>query len=558
MPDQVKQIIEGKTKPVCVVKEDPVSKALSLMIEHDFSQLPVIRFDGGFDIPDGIITYEGILRGVRNFNAKLEDLKVRDVMVLASTYNVENDLFDILDGLKDTNCVLVLDSHFPDLVGIVTSYDVAEYFRDRTEDMMRVEDIELIIKEFAKAAYTKEDDEIDEIKLGETISKVMTYANKDNNFSGKSKGFSDLTLTEYISILLMKETWPFFASIFNVPRDFIKELLYGVRDIRNALAHFRGDISAEQRDKLRFASEWLTRCQDEYHERKENEKNQRLMEKIKKGEITLVPIEYQESDKQQSPNVLADTASTDFSVTESATSGGRYAALADWLQSQPGRIDEVSLPLNQIEEIIGGNLPASARSHRVWWANDSQGHPHSDLWLEAGWRTTYVNLGVGKITFSRIREREKAYITFFSKLLVEFRKKADFSIRDASPDGTSWIVIQTIPRSGGSVGQFTFSFTREKQLRVELYLDLGDQAKTKLVFDKLFNQREEFHSQLGEIKWERLDNRRASRLALYHEGYIVDEQGHVELRKWAAETMVKFYNTLAQPAEKAILEVRNG
>lgn len=354
--------------------------------------------------------------------------------------------------------------------------------------------------------------------------------------------------------MLDKETWPFFAPIFGVQKSFLNELLQGVRQVRNELAHFRREITAEERDRLKFGAEWLSKRQEDFQAWEDEQEKKKWLESTKQ-------FKFQDAVPSQAETIsvaLLAASSTDFSVIESATSGGRYAALADWLQSQPGRVDSVQLLFSQIEKIVSADLPASARNHRAWWANDSVGHSHSQLWLDAGWRTTYINLTEGKITFSRIREREKAYITFFSKLLDEFRKKADFSVREASPDGASWIVIQSIPRSGASFGSFTFSFSRDKRLRIELYLDLGDKTQTKDVFDKLFEQREKFESELGEIEWERLDNRRASRLALYRGGHIAEPKEHTELRKWAAETMVKFYNTLVEPAEKAIREVKNG
>src|SRR5688572_24983249 len=107
MPYQVQQIIEGKGMPMCVSKDDAVTVALALMVEHDFSQLPVIKKVDDFDVPEGMITHEGILRGIRNFKAKIDDLRVRDVMINAPTYSLEDDLFDILDRLKETNAVLI-------------------------------------------------------------------------------------------------------------------------------------------------------------------------------------------------------------------------------------------------------------------------------------------------------------------------------------------------------------------------------------------------------------------------------------------------------------------
>ncbi len=361
-------------------------------------------------------------------------------------------------------------------------------------------------------------------------------------------------MAEYINLLTHPDTWEFFQPIFNLPVESVKGLLHSIRETRNLLAHFRGDLSAEQRDSLNFTVSWLTRCQEEYQEKKRQERFNRLeaSDRLPK-EIKNVQLDQKESDVSFA-DANAAVGSADFSIIDSAKSGGRYAALADWLQSQPGKLDQIQLTFEQLEEIIGSELPASARNHRAWWANDSVGHSHSQLWLDAGWRTTYINLTECKVTFSHIREREKAYINFFSKLLGELRKKADFDVREVSPDGASWIVLQSIPRSGTSYGSFTFSFSRDKRLRVELYLDLLDKDKTKSAFDQLYAQKEQFESQVGQIEWERLDNRRASRLALYKEGQITDEKKFPELCGWAVENMIKFYNTMIGPTEKAIRE----
>lgn len=548
MPYQVQQLIQGKGLPICVSKDDLASKALTLMIEHDFSQLPVIDRDNGYEIPLGMVTHESILRGIRNFKAKLEDLKVQHVMVSASIYSLEDDLFDILDRLKDTNAVLITEGAGPDLIGIVTNYDTSEYFRNRIEDLMRVEDIELMVRDFIKEAYSNDKKELDINKLQKSIDRVVLKAPDD-----KKKSFDDLTLYEYISLLLLSDTWEFFEPIFNLPKGSIKELLDGVRLTRNGLAHFRNNISPEQRDQLKFAVGWLSRCQEDYQSHKSKNEIEMLLTNTKETlPINIHPLEM------TAPNQLSSSLSTAYSVTDSASGGGKYATLSDWLQSQPGKIDQVQLTFDQVEEIMGTDLPASAYNHRAWWSNDAIGHSHSQEWLDAGWRTTYVNMTEGKVTFTRIGEREKAYISFFSKLLDDLKKKVDFSVKTPSPDGASWIVIQNVPRIGASFGAFSYSFSRDKRFRVELYLDLGDQAQTKAAFDSLYAKRNTLETQTGEIVWERLDNKRASRIAMYHPGQITDERTLPELRVWGAETMAKFYKTFVDPAESVILKIKNG
>ena len=57
MPYQVGQLIEGQGALVSVSKEDTVIHSLSLMIEHDFSQLPVVSKQDEFDDLEGMVTY---------------------------------------------------------------------------------------------------------------------------------------------------------------------------------------------------------------------------------------------------------------------------------------------------------------------------------------------------------------------------------------------------------------------------------------------------------------------------------------------------------------------
>ena len=56
----------------------------------------------------------------------------------------------------------------------------------------------------------------------------------------------------------------------------------------------------------------------------------------------------------------------------------------------------------EIERIIGGPLPASARRYRPWWANEQRGtHIHARAWMGAGRRTANVDLNAGTVDFVR-------------------------------------------------------------------------------------------------------------------------------------------------------------
>lgn len=527
MPYPVENLIHDRPEPVVATPDASVSLALDLMIENDYSQLPVVDSQGR---PLGLLTFDGILRGVRNFRTDLDQLHVRDAMSSVRTFDLEDDLFDLLEQLKLTNAVLIT-SGTGELVGVVTSYDSNEYFRSRAENLMHVEDIEVAIKEFILLAYTGANGEIDEEELAKAIARTGR-----NDSDRQPKAFDALSLAEYISLLGSKSTWKTFEPIFRMPWKSVHALLDAVRQTRNQLAHFKNEITAAQTDQLRFCAEWLARCRETYDQ---------LHVPEEESQAIVVP---QSQDG-------ADTGSMPI-VEETLPKDSKYTALADWLKSQPVQIDRVDLSFDQIEEIIGGNLPASAYKHRAWWANDSHSHTHSQLWLEVGWRRNRLNLTEHQVAFTRIRDREKLYIDFFSEARAQLEKEADFPIRPGSPDGGSWDTWQSISGPGPTQAVYTMSFSHGNRFRVELYIDTGDQETTKRIFDIIYADRSILESKLGKITWERIDKKRASRIAIYSHGSITDERPELEqLQKWAVDTAIAFYHAMTPIAHSAIKKV---
>ena len=79
----------------------------------------------------------------------------------------------------------------------------------------------------------------------------------------------------------------------------------------------------------------------------------------------------------------------------------RYAPLYTYLSEElePGG-DSVSLGFDEIEKIIDGELPESARRHRAWWAN-TDSHAQAQAWLSAGWKIDAVDLEENRIHLVR-------------------------------------------------------------------------------------------------------------------------------------------------------------
>jgi hypothetical protein len=75
------------------------------------------------------------------------------------------------------------------------------------------------------------------------------------------------------------------------------------------------------------------------------------------------------------------------------------------LREHLARMDDVvwAAKLDEVEEIIGSNLPRSAREHRTWWANSGGSLVHQNAWLDAGWRVERTDLNRDVIIFRRLR-----------------------------------------------------------------------------------------------------------------------------------------------------------
>ena len=77
------------------------------------------------------------------------------------------------------------------------------------------------------------------------------------------------------------------------------------------------------------------------------------------------------------------------------------------------RAQEWRTTFEEIEAVLGFELPASARLHRPWWSNESRagsGHSHSLAWSAAGWETAEVDMDAETLLF-RPRERPAAVRT---------------------------------------------------------------------------------------------------------------------------------------------------
>jgi hypothetical protein len=77
----------------------------------------------------------------------------------------------------------------------------------------------------------------------------------------------------------------------------------------------------------------------------------------------------------------------------------KYEPLQQHLEKAEEEI--VPLTFEAIETLLHGPLPASARAHSAWWANNPAGHVNAQAWLNAGYRAERIDLAEETVVFRR-------------------------------------------------------------------------------------------------------------------------------------------------------------
>ena len=79
---------------------------------------------------------------------------------------------------------------------------------------------------------------------------------------------------------------------------------------------------------------------------------------------------------------------------------GKYGAPTAWLMAQIG--GRIAVAFGAIEQILGSQLPYSARHYRPWWGNELNARGRQcRAWLIAGWHVEAVDLANERVVFAR-------------------------------------------------------------------------------------------------------------------------------------------------------------
>ena len=149
----------------------------------------------------------------------------------------------------------------------------------------------------------------------------------------------------------------------------------------------------------------------------------------------------------------------------------------------------------------------------------------------------------GQINAAVSETREK-YRQYFQQLIDELRQNYKFTnARAGQPQ--NWYSFTS---ENSKVFKYGTSFSQGGQVRAEIYLDCDDKERNEALLDCLVEKRSEIEAKFGSVlSWERLDNRRACRVAIYRDGHIdADSELLGEIRAWSIANLMKFKSVFPQ------------
>ncbi len=202
---------------ISVSKDTLISKATTLMILHDFSQLPILS--GERDV-EGVVSWKSIGRALA---LGKHCVTVSDCKEEVTVLNYDEPLFRAVKFVLDNDFVLVRQKD-KTISGIVTATDIGEQFIAMAEPFLIIEQIENHIRTILDQKFGAE----------ELISNEGAFANpKEIN------SLADLTFGQYVRIF--QDPKKFEKLNINIDRATIVKQLDEVRNIRNDVMHFNPD-----------------------------------------------------------------------------------------------------------------------------------------------------------------------------------------------------------------------------------------------------------------------------------------------------------------------------
>jgi CBS domain-containing protein len=227
---RVRRFVTEKKKELGIVRvalEATVAEAVTLMLYHDYSQLPVMANEKSLQ---GLVSWRTIGRA---FALGSAPATVKECMEPPTEVSEHDPIFDLISLVQQHDAVFVRGEGRK-YVTVFTAADLGDLYRDLSESFILLGEIEDHVRDLLdRARFTKA--ELNEARGpgdARTIERI-----------------DDLAFGTYIALIESEENWDRLG--LRIDRSWFVRELDEIRELRNAVMHFDPDgLTDEQMAQL--------------------------------------------------------------------------------------------------------------------------------------------------------------------------------------------------------------------------------------------------------------------------------------------------------------------
>ena len=141
------------------------------------------------------------------------------------------------------------------------------------------------------------------------------------------------------------------------------------------------------------------------------------------------------------------------------------------------------------------------------------------------------------------KHRHELRRAFWTKTLEELRAAGVARYENISPSKDHWLASAT----GVSGCGYNLIFSKN-ETRVELYLQRPQATENKWIFDQLEREKQKIEDRFhAELQWQRLDDKKASRVCYAHPFDGSNDDNWPEMIEWLCKHIVKLEEAFSEP-----------
>lgn len=247
---RINRIIPQDQKMLTILPNRPVREAVELMLEHGYSQIPVIENGqvlGVFSFRS--FSKEAAKTTLNDWNRQRcapGDLPVDEFLEQLEFARMTEDINRVRAAMDKDDGILI---GTPDrLIGIITPVDFLKYLYQVASPFVMVSEIELALRALISTALKPE-----QIAVAAKHCLPGAYDGEDK----VPTSLEDMTFRDYHTLISHSKNWSQFESVFGGTRNRTSGKLKEIGELRNDLFHFKREITMQDHHMLADHRNWL-------------------------------------------------------------------------------------------------------------------------------------------------------------------------------------------------------------------------------------------------------------------------------------------------------------